>query len=75
MELYDPELLERPRMIVANKMDESNAEANLKKFKRKVRKVTMIPISGAYGDGLPVLLKAMRKSVEDATGPLTAGRP
>ena len=75
LELYDPELLERPRMIVANKMDEPNAEAILKKFKRKVRKVTVIPISGAFGDGVPALLKIMRKSVEDARGPLTAGRP
>lgn len=74
LELYDPELLERPRLVVANKMDEPSAEANLKSFKRKVRKTSVLPISGAFGDGLPAMLKAIRKAVEDASGPLTGGR-
>jgi len=38
LELYDPGLLHRPRLVVANKMDEPAAEENLKKFKRRVRK-------------------------------------
>ena len=29
-------LLERPQIVVANKMDEENAEENLKAFKEKV---------------------------------------
>src|SRR5205807_9136108 len=47
LELYDPSLLERPRLVVANKMDEPAAEANLKTFKRKVRKVAPVPIAAA----------------------------
>ena len=43
LELYDPALLEKPRIVVANKMDEPAAEENLKKFKTKVRKAPCCP--------------------------------
>ena len=33
---YQYRLLERPQIVVANKMDEENAEENLKAFKEKV---------------------------------------
>jgi GTP-binding protein len=58
--LYDEALLTRPRLVVANKMDEPAAEANLKKFKRKVRKTAVLPISAAFGEGLDQLRKAIR---------------
>ena len=45
LELYDPALLEKPRLVVANKMDEAAAEKNLKQFKKKIRKVSVLPIS------------------------------
>ena len=54
LELYDPALLEKPRLVVANKMDEAVAEENLKKFKRKIRKTPVLPISAAFEKALPV---------------------
>src|SRR5712671_1141577 len=45
LELYDATLLERPRVVVANKIDEPAAVENLEKFKRKVPKVKLLPIS------------------------------
>ena len=48
LELYDPALLERPRFVVANKMDEPVAEENLKKFKRKVPRTKVLSISAAF---------------------------
>src|SRR5208283_478855 len=39
LKLYDPALLEKPRVVVANKMDEPVAEKNLKQFKKKICKV------------------------------------
>ena len=45
LELYDASLLERPRLVVANKMDEPAAEENLKKFKRRVKKTPVLPIA------------------------------
>ncbi|MCD6049948.1 MAG: GTP-binding protein Obg/CgtA [Verrucomicrobia bacterium] len=64
--LYDPELLERSRIVVANKMDEAVAEENLKKFKRKVRKVPVMPISAAFDEGIEKFKLAIREAVEEA---------
>jgi GTP-binding protein len=62
--LYDPTLLERPRLVVANKMDEPVAEENLKKFKRKIRKVTVLPISAAFDEGVDTFKATVRAAVE-----------
>lgn len=67
---YDPSLLERPRIVVANKVDEPQAEANLKAFKRKVRKTPVLPISAAFGDGMDAFKQAIRDAVEEVSGPL-----
>lgn len=64
--LYDPELLERTRIVVANKMDEAVAEENLKKFKRKIRKVPVMPISAAFDEGIEKFKLAIREAVEEA---------
>jgi len=43
--LYDEELKHRTQIVVANKMDMPGAEDKLKAFKKKVKKVTIVPIS------------------------------
>jgi GTPase len=63
LELYDPELLKRPRLVVANKMDEAVAEQNLKKFKRRIPKVLALPISAAFDQGIENFKKVIRKAV------------
>lgn len=63
LSLYDPSLLEKQRLVVANKMDEPEAEANLRKFKRKVPKTKVLPISAAFDVGLDAFKDAIRKSV------------
>ena len=65
LELYDPSLLERPRLVVANKMDEPPAEANLKSFKRRVRKTPVLPISAAFDEGIAAFRKTIREMVEE----------
>src|SRR5437762_4633301 len=50
LELYDPALLEKPRVVLANKMDEPVAEKNLKTFKRKLRKTPVLPIAAAFDE-------------------------
>jgi len=67
LELYDPGLLERPRLVVANKMDEPAAEENLKKFKRRIRKTPVLPIAAAFDEGIEKFKKVIRESVEDVT--------
>lgn len=63
LELYDAALLKRPRLVVANKMDEAVSEANLKKFKRRVPKVKVLPISAAFDQGIGEFKKIIRKAV------------
>ena len=64
LELYDPSLVKRPRLIVANKMDEPVAEKNLKQFKRKIRKTKVLPISAGLGEGIEEFRKQIRETVE-----------
>lgn len=64
--LYDEVLLKKPRLVVANKMDESIAEENWKKFKRKVPRTPVLPIAAAFGEGIEKLKKTMREAVEEA---------
>jgi GTP-binding protein len=64
LELYDPELLNKPRYVVANKMDEPVSEANLKQFKRKIRKVSVLPISAGFDEGIESFKKLIRDAVE-----------
>ena len=66
LELYDPALLEKDRLVVANKMDEAVAEKNLKDFKKKIKKVSVLPISAAFDQGLEKFKLTIREAVEAA---------
>jgi GTP-binding protein len=66
LELYDPALLEKTRLVVANKMDEAVAEKNLKQFKKKIKKVSLLPISAAFDLGLDKFKQTIREAVEEA---------
>ena len=46
LKLYNPALLKKPRLVVANKMDLPEAAENLKKFEKRVRRKA-IPIAAA----------------------------
>ena len=67
LELYDPALLEKDRLVVANKMDEAVAEKNLKEFKKKIKKVSVLPISAAFDQGLDKFKQTIREAVEAAS--------
>jgi GTPase len=63
LELYDPTLLDKPRLVAANKMDEPAAVENLKKFKKRYPKVQLVPISCLSEEGIPKLRKELLKRV------------
>lgn len=67
LELYDPALMDVPRYVVANKMDEPTSEANLKAFKKKVRKIPVLPISAAFDEGVDKFKALIREAVEDVS--------
>lgn len=64
LELYDPALLDKPRLVAANKMDEDAAVANLKKFQKRYAKVELISISCLTEVGIPKLRKELLKRVK-----------
>ena len=59
LEIYNPELLKRPRIIAANKMDIPDAEPNFLRIKSIYEPlgVTVFPISAATNTGLDELIK------------------
>nr|MDB6019126.1 GTPase Obg [Pedosphaera sp.] len=63
LELYDPEMLDKTRVVVANKMDEAVAEDYLKQFKGKFRKTPVLPISAAFDQGVDKFRQAIREAV------------
>jgi len=67
LELYDPALLEKSRLVVANKMDEAVAEKNLKQFKKKIKKVLPLPISAAFDQGVEKFKETIREAVAEAS--------
>lgn len=66
LECYDPRMLERPRLVVANKKDEAVFAENLRKFKRRVPKTVILPISAAFDDGIEQFKSAIREMLAKA---------
>ena len=57
MKAYRPDLIRKPRIVAANKMDLPQAQAQLKRFKHKVKERPVAEISASTGSGIPELLK------------------
>lgn len=67
LEQYQYRLLERPQIIVANKMDEEGAKENLERFKEKVGKsIPIYPISAIIHEGVDQVLYAIVDTLETA---------
>ncbi|ADH99975.1 GTPase ObgE [Salisediminibacterium selenitireducens] len=66
LEAYNLRLMERPQLVVANKMDLPDAEAHLQTFKEQVGDdVPVFPLSAATKDGITALLRAIADKIED----------
>ena len=64
LELYEPALLSKTRLVVANKMDEPAAVENLKKFKRRIPKTPVLTIAAGFGEGVDEFKNRIRALVE-----------
>lgn len=66
LEKYNLRLMERPQIIVANKMDMPDAEENLEEFKKKLNddKALIFPISALTRTGLDQLLFSVVELLE-----------
>lgn len=63
LKLYDPQLLKKPRLVVANKMDLPESAAHLAKFRRRYPAVDVMEISCLEGNGIERLKKELLKRV------------
>jgi len=61
---YSEDLLKKPRLVVANKMDEDLAKENLREFRNQVQ-VEVSPISCLSDEGIPDLLRRFLDGVID----------
>lgn len=59
---YNPELVRKPQIIAANKMDLEPAKANLLRFKKALKK-KIYPISALNKEGLEELIEAIREKL------------
>ena len=78
LELYNPALLKKPRLVAVNKMDEPNSKANLAKFKKRYPKAEIMAISCLTEVGIPPLKKELLKRIkrlrrEEKKSPVTKG--
>ena len=56
---YNEKMMEKQMIVIANKMDLPEAEDNLKKFKKKYKDLTIVPISAVLVKGLDVLVEKL----------------
>ena len=63
LKLYSSKLAKKPGVIVATKMDLTDADANLKKLKANCKKTKIFPISAVTGEGLDKLLAYAAKEL------------
>jgi GTP-binding protein len=59
---YSLVVAKKQQVVVANKMDLPGSQANLKRFKKAVKK-TVFPISALKAEGLEELVEAIRKKL------------
>ena len=59
LEQYDYDLLRRPQIVVANKMDLDTAEENLARFKEKYPEIPIFPTTTIIHEGIQPLLYAI----------------
>ncbi|OVE75170.1 hypothetical protein BVX97_05645 [bacterium E08(2017)] len=65
LELYKKDIVDRPRLVVANKMDEPEAELYLEEFKKETS-LDPIPISAEYEEGIEEVKKRIEQMYRTA---------
>ena len=62
---FDEKLLDRPEVIIANKMDILDADKNLKEFKKKVKDKKIFEISAIEGKGLDEVINYLADVLDE----------
>ncbi len=67
LEEYQYRLLERPQVIIANKMDEDGAEENLERFKKQIGEdVKVYPVIALLREGVDQAMYAIADALDNA---------
>lgn len=64
LENFDKKLLEKPQIIIANKMDMPDSKKNLEKFKQKVNK-QIYEMSAINGEGISKILNVIADTLDN----------
>ena len=64
LENFSPKLIQKPEIIIANKIDIESSKKNLEEFKQKV-KVPIYEVSAIQNKGLDEVLKALKELVKN----------
>ena len=64
LEEFSPKLLNKPEIIIANKMDIETSKKNLEEFKKKVNDVPIYEISAINSEGLDTVIKVLEELVK-----------
>ena len=65
LENFNPKILEKPQIILANKMDMPSSKENLEKFKKQLDNVKIYPISGITGEGISKVIDVLADMLDD----------
>ena len=63
LDLYDPNLSERPWIVVANKMDLPGAEEKLNHFQERFKKIEIIPVAAITANGIDRLKETLGRHI------------
>jgi len=63
LEAFNKKILDKPQIVIANKMDMPNSDKNLEEFKSKVD-VPVYPISALTGKGLDKVVEALAEKLD-----------
>ena len=74
LEQYELRLMERPQIVLANKMDLEGAEDNLKRFKEAYPQVPVYPVITLIAEGLDEVLYKVADLLETTPGIPNDGR-
>ena len=64
LEKFNSKLLEKPQIIIANKMDIEGANENLKEFKKKVKNIDIFEVSALTNTGLQKVVDHLSEMLE-----------
>ena len=65
LENFNSKILDKPQIIIANKMDMPNAVENLEKFKDKIKDIEIYPISGLTGEGIDAVINRLADMLDN----------